>query len=110
MGTIHHHAIIASTWKEEQADEAAEFLQNAEIQHARLRSSWNATHTFFLPPDGSKEGWPESDIGDAKRQAFIAYLEDQRYEDGVSCWDWIEVTYGELGQYIERGNCSEGEE
>lgn len=51
----------------------------------------NGSQSFFVPPDGSKEGWPESDEGDSRRGEFGRWLADQRYEDGSSPLKWIEV-------------------
>lgn len=66
----------------------------------------NGSRSFFVPPDGSKEGWPESDVGDGQRNTFIRWLEAQAYEDGSSPLSWIEVRVsddnGEL--CIERSN------
>lgn len=54
----------------------------------------NGSRSFFIPPDGSKEGWPESDEGDQQRAEFIEYLRAQAYPDGSSCLDWIEIQFG----------------
>ena len=55
----------------------------------------NSYLSFFIPPDGSKEGWPDSDLGDERRARFIAWLHDQEFEDGGSCLAWAEVQYGD---------------
>lgn len=39
---------------------------------ARLPAAVNGGLTYFMAPDGSKEGWPESDEFDHLRQRFIA--------------------------------------
>jgi len=62
----------------------------------------NGYRTVILVPDGSKEGWPESDDGDSTGASFIDFIE----KDESGFWDWIEVGYGELGQEILRGNCT----
>jgi len=51
--------------------------------------------SFAVFPDGSKEGWPESNEGDTKREMFRAYLNRQRWRDGSSPLDWAEVQYGD---------------
>ena len=50
--------------------------------------------SFLIGPDGSKELWPQSDEGDAKREQFISYLEELPYDDGSSPVNWVEIQYG----------------
>ena len=64
----------------------------------------NGMVTVILAPDGSKEGWSDSDTGDRLREEFIEYLGTYNYEDDSSPWDWVEVEYGEYGQKVLRGN------
>lgn len=60
-----------------------------------LTSPVNGVRSFFVAPDGSKEGWDTSDIGDARRAEFVRWLEAQRYEDCSSPLNWVEVQYGD---------------
>src|SRR5262249_28308421 len=60
-----------------------------------MSSKVNEWHTIVVPPDGSKEGWDESDRGDAGRKRLIEWLDSKRYEDGSSPYDWAEVQYGD---------------
>lgn len=48
----------------------------------------NAVCSFMVGPDGSKEGWPESDEGDAAREAFIAWMNES------TSLKWAEVAIG----------------
>lgn len=57
----------------------------------------NGYRSFLVAPDGSKEGWAESDQGDGERAKFIEWLESQRYEDGSSPYDWVEVRFANDG-------------
>jgi hypothetical protein len=55
--------------------------------------------TFMIIPDGSKEGWPGSDEGDARREAFLAEVRRRAAltlldEDDEWFFDWVEVQYG----------------
>lgn len=60
-----------------------------------VKSATNGYLTFFIGPDGSKEGWETSNEYDLKREQFIAYLKD-------SPAHWVSVSYGELeGQLKE---------
>ena len=108
MGIINHNAVIATTWDKKRAHALQTWLQ----QHPDLGSLviWgepmtNGFQTLVCVPDGSKEGWAESDTGDGLRAALIQRLEADDYEDGSSPWDWIEVGFGEYGQSVLRGNC-----
>ncbi len=56
-----------------------------------LPSVANGYLSFFVPSDGSKEGWEESHQGDANRNVFVAYL--QTAEGGNV--KWAEVQYGD---------------
>lgn len=96
MSTTTHHAIIVSSWDENRLAAAHRhaleiFPCVSSIQASRV----NGTQSFFIPPDGSKDGWPQSDDGDRERRAFLDYMEAQRYECGSSALDWVEVAYGE---------------
>jgi hypothetical protein len=110
MGVIQHNAILATAWSEECFLSARDWigtLDEGERQmffsmHSPVNSFW----TVVLTPDGSKEGWPESEQGDALRDAFIAFLSTS----DTGCWQWIEVGYGELGAQIVRTNCALEEE
>lgn len=109
MGYIKHHAIIVT------ADEA-----NIKILHKTAVSIFSeqvssivcspvqATYSFLVGPDGSKEGWDESDIGDAKRRQFIEYLErqDDPHNADRTYNSYVELFYGEDNGYarVERHN------
>lgn len=60
----------------------------------------NGEISFFIPPDGSKEGWAESEAGNQRRDDFIAWLQENDRQ--VDCW--VEVVFGdEAGAaYISR--------
>lgn len=51
----------------------------------------NHSRAFFIPPDGSKEGWAESETGDNQRDQFVTYLRSLAYKDGSSPLAWVEV-------------------
>lgn len=97
MGYMNHHAIVV-------VDHSyGDHIERAQSQAKKIgltvselvESPTNGHRSFFCAPDGSKEGWPESDIGDAQRASFIEYLNAQRYYDGSSPLDWCEVSMPE---------------
>ena len=108
MGVMNHNAVLASTWSDEHANGVKEWIAGrSEVERDLFLfggKKVNNEQTIVLVPDGSKEGWQESENGDALRQAFIERLEQDDYEDGSSPWSWVEVGYGEFGQKVLRGN------
>jgi len=98
MGYMRHHAIIVTSWK----DEAVKGAQKEALKHFShvseiVESPINRYSSFFIAPDGSKEGWEPSDKGDDSRNTFISYLNSLCHEDGSSPLDWAELFYGDDG-------------
>jgi len=48
----------------------------------------NGFSSFAVWPDGSKEGWSESDDVDELMRTYILWLEDQQFSDGGNALDW----------------------
>jgi hypothetical protein len=87
MGYIKHHAIVLTTWE----DIRPIVLKARELGLDVLGPSFskvNGYATICIPPDGSKEGWTESDEGDRVRYEFKTWL-----LRSVS-YEWAEVAYG----------------
>ena len=104
MGTIQHNAVIATTWDEKEIRRLKKWISS-------LPKSWqglftvssgvvNDYQTITMSPDGSKEGWSDSEMGDELRERFIAEINSPE-----SHWEFVEVSFGELGQKIVQGNC-----
>ena len=96
MGYICHNAIIVTGTYGNHIDKAhtqaaTMFNYVSDI----VESPCNGTQSFFIPPDGSKEGWAESATGDSVREAYIKWLDKQRYEDGSSPLSWALIKYGD---------------
>ena len=101
MGYMRHHTIIVSgsygDWIDKAHKEARELFGN--LVSEIIDSRQNFMCSFFIAPDGSKEGWSESNDGDYNRFKFKFWLNKQRYDDNSSPLDWIEVFYGDdLGE------------
>lgn len=100
MGYIAHDAVIATT-----SDARPGGLPNVEAFRASLPEDFralvigpiagvvNGYYSYVWLPDGSKEGWSDSDKGDEYRAAFVA-LFDQVYDDGSSHDDVVEIRFG----------------
>ena len=70
-----------------------------------VSSGVNGIKSFFVAPDGSKEGWDAAEIGDAKRNEFIKWLETGRYGSSDYAIYWAEVQYGkDLPTKLVRGS------
>ena len=98
MGYMRHHAILVTTAIDALARAAhvkALSLFDATLVSGVQESIVNGYHSFAIFPDGSKEGWQDSDAGDRNRAAFLAWADTQRYEDQSTSLDWVEVQYGD---------------
>jgi hypothetical protein len=99
MGLIRHHAIIVTGHERPKVDDARieAFKRFGRIVSGVVESIANGYYTFFVGPDGSKEGWRTSNDYDEKRADFMKWLADK----GV---DTAEVQYfSETGVTWVRG-------
>lgn len=97
MGYIKHHAILVTSWDEVKlklAHDKATELHSTLVSEI-VTSKINKYSSFFIAPDGSKEGWEESNLGDSLRDLFIKWLDNQSYDDGSSSLQYVELYYGE---------------
>lgn len=96
MGTIQHHAIVVTTWR----NDAPEIAARAALLGCTVVGPSQAAFGFStvcVVPDGSKEGWLDSDVGDVRRNELVKWLESRDHA-------WVEVTFGECGSRIVRGS------
>lgn len=105
MSSVQHHVIIVTTYRRDLAEEAW-YVAEGIFPHAThpVESSVNGYFTFFIPPDGSKEGWADSVEGDQRRDEFITWLKSKDYSDGSNPYTWVEVSYGDHGPDVTRTN------
>lgn len=95
MGYVRHDSIIVTTWNPEGIERALAIARQAGLNVlGPSRPTINGYQTLCVVPDGSKEGWIDSDVGDSRRRDFLAWLEGQGYDDGSSCFEWCAVSYG----------------
>lgn len=98
MGYNREHTIVVSAYYGDGLDRAharATELFGSERVSPILGKFVNGLRAFFVAPDGSKEGWNESDTNDNARAAFRDFLRGLRYEDRSSPVQWVEVQYGD---------------
>lgn len=90
MGYIKHHAIVVTCWGEGEAQEAADCARNLGLEVIGPSApAINAYQSILICPDGSKEGWLDSDDGNAKRAYFVSWLRENH------AGEWVEVAYGD---------------
>lgn len=93
MGHILHHAIIVTGWDigyfNVACDKAKELGMSVISQDG---VGVNGFKTFLVCPDGSKEGWAESDLGDSQRMEFRKWLHTNKASLGL---EWAEMLYGD---------------
>lgn len=95
MGTIIHHSIVVASWDLSALCAAHQIAHSLGLQPSALQTgALNGYCSFFVPPDGSKEGWPESDRGNERRAQFKRWLVAFREADGSSALEWVEVAFG----------------
>lgn len=95
MGYIRHNAIVVTTWSDGLIEAAAQQARELGAQVLGPGDSVvNGYRSILICPDGSKEGWDDSSLGDNRRAAFKAWLRQQAFSNGSSSLEWVEVSYG----------------
>lgn len=104
MGYIKHNAIIVTHWQKDRVETAHSMAIN--IFSAAFEKQFgtkngkcligniqegiiNSQFTFLIAPDGSKEGWDTSKMGDEARASYLNWLRDNSL-----LIDYIEVQFG----------------
>lgn len=94
MGYERHNAIVVTSWDKDKVKEAHEqasrmFWWVSPISPEAI----NGYTSFFIPPDGSKEGWPESIAADKTRSAFMDWVNGKAYDDGSNSLRVVDVSF-----------------
>ena len=90
MGRMRHHTIVVTGWDAKAMEQ---------IHHKAIRicgmlvsplvdSHMNGYVSFFVAPDGSKEGWASSNEGDDNRELLKVMLD-------ATMADWVEVQFAD---------------
>jgi len=104
MGYIKHSAAIVTNWNIKELETAhkkakeiyaAKFEPDVMVRDAGslvsdiVHGIANSQSSFFIAPDGSKEGWADSDKSDEARTEFLDWLlKNENFSD------YIEVRFG----------------
>lgn len=107
MGYIIHDAIIVTGFRKADVNEAYQHATNeCGLDATTLHNSpMNGFWSFLIVPDGSKEGWADSDTGEIARAKWIEWAKGC-YARGVF-FDWVAVRYGgdlETGSRVTDSN------
>ncbi len=85
MGHIRNECIVVSGWSAERvlkAHEAATSIFNPRgmggLVGGLTQHAINGGAAFLIAPDGSKEGWADSDKGETARNEFIEFLREEK--------------------------------
>lgn len=95
MGYVRHNAMVITS-----SDSRAIETVETEAKLIGLtvvgpgESELNGYRTILIAPDGSKEGWTDSDDGDTRRDQLRKFMSSMRYSDGSSPLEWFEAQYG----------------
>ena len=95
MGYIKHNVMIFTSWDKRNLIKVRKFattLLGSLVTNIKS-SNVNSTFTFFIAPDGSKEGWTESDIADDCRQKIADFVNSMAYSDGSNVITFVDVSY-----------------
>lgn len=98
MGYIAHDAVIVTGPADYDSARIESFREALPEKFRHLlvgpiRSAVNSYATWIFAPDGSKEGWDDSDECEALRKAFVDLFRPESPWDG-SAFDVVSVRYG----------------
>lgn len=97
MGYLVRHAIAITSGiaHHKYLDDVRDYAESVGAQCTPIMATpVNDERTFFVCPDGSKEGWHASDVGDQQRELIVEHLRSIAYDDGSSPLVWAEIYYG----------------
>lgn len=98
MGYVRHDAILVTDYGYDRAPDVEAFRDSLPEDWRALvvgpiEAVINRYVTYAFLPDGSKEGWDDSNAGDEYRRQFLE-LFSKRYSDGSSPYEIVSVRYG----------------
>ncbi len=105
MKNIKHHTIAITSNDKSQLDalrnklisiykDKMEAKKGSQIISPIIESLINSFCTFYIVPDGSKEGYDASEDGDTVRKSICELIETYKQPDGENIFRYIEVSYG----------------
>ena len=107
MGITKHHSIIVTSHNVtllNKAHDLALSIFPAQMITGVTTGTVNAYYSFMVGPDGSNEGWEESNEGNDCRDLFLKQLDSFAHSDGSNPLQYVELSYGDTGAGVERSN------
>lgn len=96
MGYIRHDAIVVTAYRKDHAIAArATAFEFGLAVSDLVESPMNGYVSFLIAPDGSKEGWKDSDDGDAKRTLWLAWADRAQRNEIGPFFQMVHVRYGD---------------
>ncbi len=98
MGYIVNHTIAVTSTDAPALSAARDFAASTGAAVSLIAAgAINGSASFFVAPDGSKEGWDESAAGDKRREQIKSWLRAQAHSDGSTAFAGFEVEHPEDG-------------
>jgi ABC-type sugar transport system substrate-binding protein len=92
MGYMRHDAIVVTSWDAKYLTAGIEKAAELGLPVSGVvKGTTNGYVSFLIAPDGSKEGWAESDRGDEAREKWMDWADDA-YKKGVYL-QWVHVSF-----------------
>ena len=121
MGTIQHKSlVVTSNITDEDKRNGCAFRSIQDIQKKAKQifgkynivsemstEQRNGYYTFCVFPDGSHEGWSDSNAVDELIDELIEYIDNLAYDDGSNSFEYVLVEYGERGSSVIQTNCED---
>lgn len=107
MSVVQHSAIIATTPRFDAVERLTAALAKFGENFTSLVHVVDSGEevTVFIAPDAANEFSGRSAACNTFRQAAVDHLRSTDEDDvGSGPWAWVEVSFGEAGQMVTRGN------
>jgi hypothetical protein len=96
MGYIMHDAIVVTGFLRDEVHRArTEAMDRGLLVSEPVQGTMNGYETFLIAPDGSKEGWKDSNSFDEKRNAWLQWLTTSGLHLTV-----VHVRFGDSPSYV----------
>jgi hypothetical protein len=96
MGYFRHRCVVVCTWNEEIHAKIFAWMESLLPEERKLIGvsppMVNGYRSFICWPDGSKEGWAESDVGDKVAAGLKDFIDEDG--DSMTCCDGFTVVFG----------------
>lgn len=96
MTAVMHDTIVVTSWNRALL-KAAHSKAKSLMTHVSgiVPGTVNSYTSFMVAPDGSKEGWAESDEANTARETLLAWMDGKAYEDGSNSLEYVAVRFGD---------------